>query len=204
MYSVVLMVAMTNGVDLPDCHRRQHGCHGCQGGCYGGSCYGGCYGGSCYGGSCYGGSCHGCHGGCYGSSCHGCHGGCYGASCYGGGCHGCWGGAPAHAAPAPLPAPKATTPPPKTGSLSNNSATIVVNLPAEAKLSIGDAPTMSTSSRRVFTSPELPVGKELYYTLTSEMTVGGQRMSVSKQVPVRAGETTQVTLDFKEASVARR
>jgi uncharacterized protein (TIGR03000 family) len=53
MYSVVLMMAITTGGDLPDCHRR----HSCNGGSYAGSCYGG-YGG-CYGGAYYGGCCGG-------------------------------------------------------------------------------------------------------------------------------------------------
>jgi len=48
MYSVVLMVAMTSSVDLPDCHKS-------RGGCIGG-CFGGCFGG--HGGGCFGGHGH--------------------------------------------------------------------------------------------------------------------------------------------------
>lgn len=112
MYSVVLMMALTGGGDVPALG------HGCSGGCYG--CYGGGYG-SCSGGGhhgcrggghhrskgCCGGSYGGCYGSCYGGcygggySCsggghkhrrgHSCCGGCYGG-CYGGGYGGCYGG----------------------------------------------------------------------------------------------------------------
>jgi uncharacterized protein (TIGR03000 family) len=114
MYSVVLMMAMTSGTDVPVDGLFNHGgsCSGsCYGGCYGGG-YGGCYGGGyggCYGGGyggCHGGYAGSCHGGGYGSSCHGgghlllgggglfgghhsCHGG---SSCCGGGYGGCYGG----------------------------------------------------------------------------------------------------------------
>src|SRR5215471_1576684 len=75
MYTAVLMMALTTGVDMPD-GRRGGGCHGCRGGCYGG----------CYGGGGYGGGCCGCYGG-------GGYGGCYGGGCYGGGGYGgCYGG----------------------------------------------------------------------------------------------------------------
>src|SRR5262245_35607687 len=62
MYSVVMMMAMTGAVDLPE-----RGKCGCSCSCKGGKkCRSSC---SCSGCSCYG--CHGCYGG-YG--CHGCHG----------------------------------------------------------------------------------------------------------------------------------
>ena len=88
MYSMVLMVALSGGAEVPDFGR---------GGCYGGG-WGGCYGG-CYGGGCYG---YGCWGGCYGLYGTGCGGSCYGGygcwgsgyGCYGSGyaSWGCWGG----------------------------------------------------------------------------------------------------------------
>src|SRR5438067_13141089 len=78
MYGIVMMMALTGAPEAPAMHK--HGCHGCDGGCYGGtSCYGG---GGCHGGRHHR-ERHGCHG------CHGCHGGgCSGGSCYGGGCYG--------------------------------------------------------------------------------------------------------------------
>jgi uncharacterized protein (TIGR03000 family) len=219
MYSVVLMVAMTGGGDVP-AGLFNHGCcgggscYGCYGGCYGcgggghhkrshggchGNCYGGCYG-NCYGG-CYG--CgggghhkharrsHGCHGGCYGNCCGGCYGGgCYG-SCYGGGCYGggCF-GTPV-APPVFMPEEKGK----KTPSTSVDSAapaTIVVNVPADARLTIDGEATTSTSTQRVFVSPTLNAGREYHYTLKAEFVKDGKVVKLSKEIAVRAGNETRV------------
>src|SRR5215813_13219947 len=141
MYSLVLMMALGNGATAPgiDIYQpkevaslashghtlNRRGCYGCSG-CWG--CHGcrGCYG--C-------GGCHGCWGcwGCYGG-CHGCW-GCYGGWCYG--CGGCYGGY-AYGGYASI------------GYATNygsalvampTTATIVVSLPADAKLSVEDQPT---------------------------------------------------------------
>ena len=87
MYSVVLMMALTGGAEVPQSHNGG-GCWGSSYGCNGGySCNGGgCHGGGLFRG--HGG--HGCNGGCSGYAtvsygCNGCSGG-YG--CNGGGCNG--------------------------------------------------------------------------------------------------------------------
>jgi uncharacterized protein (TIGR03000 family) len=150
---------------------RGHHCGGC------GSSCGGCGGGGCGGGGCGGGGCGygggGCGGG-YGGGGYG-GGGCAGGSCYayGGG----WGGGSYAMLPA---APEA------------QSATLVVTLPADAKLTIDDARTTSTSGERVFNTPALKVGQDFHYTLTAE--VNGR--TVTREVAVRGGETTRVNLDF--------
>lgn len=93
MYTMVLMAALTTGIDMPDRGGRRGG--GCCG-CYGGMGYGGCYGGMGMGyGGCYGGMGRG-YGGCYGGMGMG-WGGCYGGMGmgYGGyrmGYGGGWGG----------------------------------------------------------------------------------------------------------------
>jgi uncharacterized protein (TIGR03000 family) len=209
MYSIVLMMALSSGADTPagvshghtayrgrDCYGCHcYGCYGCSG-CYGCHCYGGgrrhhhrgngcyCYG--CYGYGCY---CHGCYGyACYG--CSGCHGGCY----YGGD----------HGAPPPAKGgEQLKTPPKAVGSESAAPATVVVMLPGEAKLSIDGAATTSTSTRRVFVTPSLEPGQAYHYTLTGELVRAGQTVTATKQVEVRAGQETQVSLDFSER-VARR
>ena len=168
MYSVVLMMAMTTGGDAA-VFDRHHG-----GGC-GESGHGGRHhrGGGCE--SCGGysgcGSCGASMGGC--STCgyaasygHGAPMGC--ASCSSGSC------------------PLAMAQP--------DAATIVVSLPADAKLTIDDEATASTSDRRVFVSPSLPTGKDFYYTLKAEITVEGKAQVVSQVVKVRAGEESRVTL----------
>jgi uncharacterized protein (TIGR03000 family) len=252
MYSVVLMVAMTTGGDLPDCHR----CGGCFGGghgCFGGGhgCFGGGHG--CFGGLFRG---HGCHG------CHGCYGGCYGGGCNGGGCFGCNGGGCAgyvvtcggngcagcngHAAPTQnnnnnnnnnnngngsgndepaLTAAelkeyqeilnglsgkekkelqdwwKEATNKEKREYLKGGEeakgptpAKLIVKVPANTRLTIEGAPTTSTARERTFVSPKLVPGQAYYYTIEATYVKGGRSVVVKRQVEVRAGKTTQVTL----------
>jgi uncharacterized protein (TIGR03000 family) len=179
MYSVVLMMAMTSGAEVPDFGRRG-GCYGCWGGCYGG-CYG------CWGG-CYGG-CWGCYGGCYG-----CYGGCYG--CYGGG----W-GTPVMYSMTVQSMPSASY---ARATTASAPATLVVGLPADAKLTIDDVPTTSTSSSRQFVSPDLLPGKEYEYTLKGEIVRDGKKIVAIKQVTVRAGEQTSAVLEFPVARLSRK
>lgn len=210
------------------------GCYGCNGcyscaSCGGGYSCGGCYSscGGCWGcNSCKGGGlfrkrCHGCNGcnGCY-SSCHGCHGGCYGG-CYGSsyavsGCggyggYGCGAGC---GAPVVVPAPVAPVAPaaPAKGAPKASDkeaslpapATILVSIPAEAKLTIDDQATTSTAATRVFTSPVLVQGQEFTYTLKATIVRDGRELSTTKVVPVRAGEETRVSIEFPTAVVAQK
>jgi len=83
-------------------------------------------------------------------------------------------------------------------------ATIVVSLPADAKLLVDDYATTSTSDTRVFVSPSLNPGTEYHYQLTAEAVRDGQKVTTTKQVTVRAGEETRVRVEFPVASVASR
>ncbi|MBY0523996.1 MAG: TIGR03000 domain-containing protein [Gemmataceae bacterium] len=194
MYSLVLMMALSGSADAP----ANHGCHGCSG-CHG--CYSSCHG--CHG--CHGGhkkhGCHGCHG-C--NSCYGCYGSCTGYSCcggyacYGSGCMGCYGGAPVVAPPPPPPAKKDDVPAKKKEEEASKAApaTIVVSLPANAKLLIDDRATTSTSAVRTFATPALEQGKEFSYTLTAEIVREGKTETVTEKVTVRAGEASRVNISF--------
>jgi uncharacterized protein (TIGR03000 family) len=214
------------------CHggRGGHSCCGCYGGGYGG-CYGGGYAsGGCMG---YGGGYGGCtgysggmgYGGCYGGGVVA--GGCYGGGvvtggCYGGGVvtGGCYGGGFGYAG-VPYVAPGTGTggtgtgkggegikkmPKPEGGPEASlpAPATILVNLPADATLTIDGEATTSTSSSRVFVSPTLQPGREYHYTLKAEVKRDGKPVSVEERVAVRAGETTPVTLTLPATSVAQR
>jgi uncharacterized protein (TIGR03000 family) len=212
MYSVVLMAALTTGVDVPDFGRRG-GCHGCWGGCYG--CYGGCYGG-CWGGcrgGCWGG-CYGCWGGWGGWG--GCYGGCYGGYALGG-WGGGWGGmggyvyAPTVATYATPVLASATLPSMNTVTSSmyyspntntNNRATIVVHLPANAKLSVDGKATNSTSNTRRFYSPPLEPGKDYHYVFRAEVERDGKPVPITKRVDVRAGETRDISLTLPDTEEA--
>lgn len=205
MYSVVLMMAMTQAPDVATFGHRNNSCCGCQGSsCYGGGCSG-CYGGGCNG--CHGGGgrakkqrrSHGCHGGCSGCYGGGCSGytascGCCGSamSCYGGGM-GCYGGGGYMTAPMAPTAPPANVPPPKTGMLSG-PATIVVSLPADATLKVDGAATKATTAVRTFATPTLDAGQSYHYTLTAEVVRDGKTLTTAQEITVRAGELTQVDL----------
>src|SRR5262249_32737765 len=83
-------------------------------------------------------------------------------------------------------------------------ATIIVSLPANAKLTIDDSMTASTSAHRVFVSPALPIGREFSYTLKAEFTKDGKPFVVSKDVAVRAGAEVEVTFEASLTGVASR
>jgi uncharacterized protein (TIGR03000 family) len=201
------MLALSSGAQAPD----NHGCCGCHGGC--GGCYGGCYGGC---GGCHGGHRH--HGccGCSGYSCCGCYGysgcGCYGYSscgcqsscgCYGYSSCGCYGGvivAPAATAPAGSGDEGKSVKPKEISA----PATIVVNVPENAKLMIDDYTTKTASSTRTLSTPALPFGQEFSYTLKIEVERDGKTVTESKEIKVRANETTRATFEVPAATVAAK
>jgi uncharacterized protein (TIGR03000 family) len=223
MYSIVLMAAMTTGGEVTDFGRRGGGCCGCYGG-YGGyrgyRCSGG-YG--CRGGGygCYGGG-YGCYGGGYG--CYGGYGGGYGGygMGYGRGYrtgYGGWGwgyggyyGTPyspsmygvSYGSPVKYTAQAPIISTPTTGPPAAAPATFVVHLPADAKLTVEGTPTTSTSSRRVFVSPPLQPGQSYTYHLDAQVTRNGQTETVQRDLPVRAGQQTEITLDFPTTTTSVR
>lgn len=184
MYSVVLLMALSSGADAPGFHRNA--CHGCYSGCN-----------VTY-------SCHGCNS-CRGERrrqrrCHGCN-SCY-SSCYS--CHGCHGAAPMPAPPARKPEPVKKPPEVKEEEAQAPApATLLVSLPASARLTIDGAATTSTSSLRVFITPALQTGKDYSYTLQAEIVVDGKTLAVRKNVSMRAGKESRVLLEFPEAVAAR-
>jgi uncharacterized protein (TIGR03000 family) len=209
MYSVILLAALTAGVNTPACHFG----HGLCSAGYGGYGYAGCWG--CYGCSCYG--CYGCSG-CYGfSTCwgsygpYGCH-GCYGG--YGGyGCAGCYGGFASNGGmcggwpPAYYNAPTDTRGTPSTTETGlmrtqvkkdngNSRAKLTVEVPEDAKLYIDDQLMKTTSSRRVFNTPPLEPGQAYYYIVRVEFVRDGKTQSEEKRVIVRPGE--DVVTSFAE------
>jgi uncharacterized protein (TIGR03000 family) len=78
-----------------------------------------------------------------------------------------------------------------------------VTLPADAKLTIDDMPTVSTSESRVFESPSLSPGKTYYYVLKATVVRDGKPETVKKEVAVRAGEATRVKIEIPEAAAAQ-
>src|SRR5262245_37205116 len=127
--------------------------------------------------------CKGCGGGCC-YSCGSC-GAC--GSCGGGGCPG-----------GVCPVPGAT----KKAELDANRAYLVVTLPEDAKLTIDDGTTVSTSETRTFVTPELQKDKEFVYNLKAQIVREGKTLTLTKQAVVRAGKETKIALDIPAQAVA--
>jgi uncharacterized protein (TIGR03000 family) len=206
-------------------------CGGGYGGCYGGGRYGGgCYGGGCYGG----GYAYGGYGGGYGgytySMPYGGYSGYAGMPAYGGYTSGYYTpgtnmpatGTPGVSGPGGQSGSSGGAAPVDRGDrrdegdrgrrdedrnkevLAPTPATLIVTLPADAKLLIDDTATRSTSATRTFMTPPLEPGREFHYTLKAETRRGDEPVTVTRDVTVRAGQETRVTLDFASASVAQK
>lgn len=82
----------------------------------------------------------------------------------------------------------------------DTSGSILVNLPANAKLLVDGTATSQTSATRLFVTPALPEG-EFTYTLTAEIMRDGQAVRQTQQVAVRSGAQTRVSFDFTPTAV---
>jgi len=181
MYSVVLMMAMSGGGEVPAFHRSGGGSCGCSGYvCGGGGC---CRGGRVYGG---GGCCHGGRVSGGGGCCHG------GYACCGGGMRSAYSNGYSNGyvgAPNGLPVQ------------DSRRATITVSVPADARIFFDDQPTTTTSSRRVFITPVLEPG-QYTYNVQANLERNGKLTTQRKQVTVRPGEESQVSFEFPAAEGA--
>jgi len=84
-------------------------------------------------------------------------------------------------------------------------ATLLVSLPENATLVIDDYQTKSTSANRVFRTPALETGKDFHYTLKAQVpTADGKVETITKEVTVRAGESTRVNIEAPSAAVAAK
>lgn len=187
-------------------HHHHHACHGC------GACYG--CGGWGYGRG-YG--CGGWGHGCWSPS-YGCYGGgvIYSGIGYAGfgayGNYGMYGTVPYYGAPAFAPPPVKIIQPtngdtqlevkpiPVTKPLvetitPNGTASILLRVPAEAKVFIDNHPMKSTSTERLFTSPELEPGKNYFYTIRVVIEKDGKPVEESRRVVIRAGEISRLAFD---------
>jgi uncharacterized protein (TIGR03000 family) len=189
------MMALTAGVEVPDCGRR-HG-HAVS--------YGGC---GYYGTSWVGGPAPG-----YGYA----YGGVYAAFPY----------APAMPPGAAVPymprpgqsGPRQLLPPDIPGGINREDprkkgtsaaphgpapATIVVHLPADARLTVDGEPTRATSERRTFITNPLTPGEDYYYRMEAQVLRDGRPVTASRKVFVRAGQRAEVSFELPAEAVARR
>ena len=213
MYSAVLVLALTAGNDSVDFSRNR--CNG--GGCSATVCSSshGCSNGGC---SSRGGLFHRGHGcsashGCSTVS-HGCASSCSnGCSSRGGLFHrnrgsncccapvvvcsgACSGGVIIDGGTTPKVMPKSE----KVPEPKKTSATIVVSLPAEARLFVDGNATTSTSETRTLVTPALETGSTYLYTFRAEIGTEVQ----TQQVEVRGGQISNVRFSFPTQTVSSR
>ena len=77
-----------------------------------------------------------------------------------------------------------------------------MTLPPDATLTIDGRPTTSASGTRVFITPDLPPDREFSYTLKAEVLKDGERQVITREVAVRAGEESRITLDIPATALA--
>ncbi len=100
--------------------------------------------------------------------------------------------------------PKETIPTPPAKTQATTSATIVVSLPADARLTVDGNATTSTSALRTFVSPALEQGAEYVYTLRAEVIRDGRSIVETQDISVRAGEVTNVPFNFTSQGIVSR
>jgi uncharacterized protein (TIGR03000 family) len=86
-------------------------------------------------------------------------------------------------------------PPPTAAAVATKpaKATIVVRVPAGAKVFIEDRPTTQTGVERQFETAELQPGRSYTYAVRAEQDRDGRANTQTKSVTVRASETAEVT-----------
>jgi len=206
MYSIVMVMALAGSAEVQGCHTTC-GCIGIRLGCWGGG-HGGCYGGG-YSGGCYGSGSGGCFGGGYTGGCYGSgYGGCYGGGYMVGGSYGgCYGGAMPYSGNPGMnpmqPGPEKIGEPKKEEQTKVPApATIVVTLPANARLVIDGYTSNQTSDRRVLVTPPIPAGQEFTYSLVVLVNQGGQEVQQTQRVTVRPGQQVPVRFAFNTLPAA--
>jgi uncharacterized protein (TIGR03000 family) len=107
------------------------------------------------------------------------------------------------AAPAaPVYVAAAPTVVPAVAQSAGDQATVVVQLPADARMWVDGQAADLTSATRSFQTPALDKGRDYYYTVRAEATRDGKVLSQSQRITVRAGQVSRV--DFGDLTAAAR
>ena len=109
-----------------------------------------------------------------------------------------------YAVPTPAPGTTGLRPTVNNAALTSNGqtarATVIVRVPADARL-FADGRTLNlVGAERKFVTPALPVGQEFVYKFTAEYERGGETVGVTKRVTIRAGATINVEFTDLTAS----
>lgn len=99
------------------------------------------------------------------------------------------------------PSSRTTFAPIVPASGTTGRATVIVRLPADARLYAEDRLLNLSSGERSFVTPVLPGQQDFLYTFRAEYQRNGETISQAKRVPVRAGGS--VTIEFIDLTTAR-
>jgi uncharacterized protein (TIGR03000 family) len=107
---------------------------------------------------------------------------------------GCWGSMQVIPATPAAPAkPAEQMPPPKApGDMVLNQGKVIIEVPENAKLYVDNQLIKTPAGRRTFNTPTLQPGQAYFYVFRLEMDVNGKSQSETKQVIVRAGQSSEV------------
>lgn len=84
----------------------------------------------------------------------------------------------------------------------SSKATIVVTIPADAKLTIHDHLTASTSGKRTFVTPALKPGQLYYYTFKATLSRNNKVETITRRVKLQAGKEVRINLKLPPTTVA--
>jgi len=84
----------------------------------------------------------------------------------------------------------------------NQSGTITLNVPTDAKVYVNDYLTQSTGSVRQFVSHNLMAGYDYEYKIRVEIVRGGQVLEANREVVLRSGQTFNVALRHNDLPVS--
>jgi uncharacterized protein (TIGR03000 family) len=100
--------------------------------------------------------------------------------------------------------PEPLNPPAGPQTRGEAPATFTVHLPANARLLVDNQPTQSASTTRTFITPPLPENRSFTYTLKAQLDEAGKPLTQTKQITVRGGQNTDVTLQFPAQRLTRK
>jgi uncharacterized protein (TIGR03000 family) len=109
--------------------------------------------------------------------------------------------APAGSGPAEVVPPPKKEMKEKEGTAAPNTARVIVQLPADAKLFIDDHAMKTNGERRSFNTPALDRGQAYYYMVRAEVVRDGKTYSETKRLIVRAGQVANT--DFPVAELVK-
>lgn len=109
-------------------------------------------------------------------------------------------GAPVDPNAAPMPGADTLPVLPNASRANSGSATLTVNVPADARLYVNGSATISKGANRKFVSRGLTAGYDYTYEVVAEGLRNGQPVRETKTVTVRAGDTKALAFNFAPAN----